>query len=94
MSQHSGDAYTNDALRDYLGDIFVPQIGSAIQKYINDNHISLNSFIGMNDLQLREVSRALCKEVVNIFDEYGLVIVEVASCESILGKMIVEPVDA
>ncbi|MBO5041870.1 MAG: hypothetical protein J6D87_02800 [Clostridia bacterium] len=94
LSQNSGDAYTNEALRDYLSDIFVPQIGSAIQKYINDNNISLTSFIGMNDLQLREVSRALCKEVVNVFDEYGLVIVEVASCESILGKMVVEPVEA
>ncbi len=94
LSHYSGDAYTNEALRDYLGDIFVPQIGSAIQKYINDNHISLNTFIGMNDLQLREVSRAICKEVINVFDEYGLIIVEVASSESILGKMLVEPVDA
>ena len=90
LSQLTSDNFTNDNLRDFLGEVFVPQIGSAIQKYINENNIALASFIGMSDDQLREVSRKICKEVINVFDKYGLIIVEVASCESILSKLIVE----
>lgn len=91
LSQITTDSFTNENLRDFLSDIFVVQIGSAIQKYIDKNRISLESFIGMNDLQLREVSRDLCREVINVFNNYGLVIVEIASCETILSKIVVEP---
>ena len=87
LSQHSSDAYTYEDLRKKLGDAFIPKIGNAIQNYVDENKVSLNSFVGLNDRELQAISAAVCKKIINVFDEYGIVIVESASCDCLLKKV-------
>jgi len=89
LSQHSNEAYTYENLRTKLGDAFIPKIGAAIQDYVDENKVSLASFVGLNDKELQAISSTVCKKIINVFDEYGIVIVESASCDSVIKKVFV-----
>ena len=94
LSQFSGEAFTYENLRDKLLNAFLPKINDAVQNYINANRVSLTDFIGMNGQQLKAISNALCSNMINVFDEYGVVIVESSSKDCILSKIFVLSNDA
>jgi hypothetical protein len=84
LSQGNAGMYNTEALRDFLCEAFVMQIGAKIQEYIEEKGRSLDNYVGLQPSEILKISEDLCPKIKDIFAEYGLTIVVKASSSSIL----------
>ena len=84
LSQGNAGLYNTEALRDFLCEAFVMQIGARIQHYIEEKGASLDNYVGLQPSEILKISEDLCPKMKDVFAEYGLTIVTKASSSSIL----------
>ena len=92
LTQRNAELFNTEALRDFLREAFIIQIGARIQKYIEKNGRTLSNYVGLQPSEILEISKELCPEVSDIFGSYGLTIVKQSSAGSILQGLMVEKV--
>jgi len=93
LSQVSPDKMDVEALRDKLAAAFLNRIGAEIQSCLEELKRPLGTLIGLQPGELTKISEAIYPRIKNIFDVYGLTIVEESSKGSILEKIFVNPVE-
>ena len=84
LTQRNADLFNAEALRDFLCEAFIMQIGAKIQQYMEEKHRSLENYVGIMPSEILQISQDLCPKMKDIFGHYGLTIVEEASSGSIL----------
>ena len=84
LTQRNAELFNAEALRDFLCEAFIMQIGAKIQQYMEDKHRSLENYVGIMPNEILQISQDLCPKMKDIFGHYGLTIVEEASSNSIL----------
>ena len=87
LTQRNAELFNAEALRDFLCEAFVMQIGAKIQQYMEEKHRSLENYVGIMPSEILQISHDLCPQMKNIFGAYGLTIVEESSCNSILAGL-------
>ena len=92
LTQRNADLFNTEALRDFLRDAFIMQIGAKIQEYIEKSGKSLQNYVGLQPSEILNVSKDICPTLANIFDIYGLTIRQEVSSNSILRGLIVREV--
>ena len=93
LTQRNAELFTAEALRDFLREAFIVQIGARIQKYIELNGRTLSNYVGLQPSEILAISKDIFPDICNIFSAYGLSIVKESSAGSILQGLIVEKVD-
>ena len=84
LTQRNADLFNAEALRDFLCEAFIMQIGAKIQDYIEEKGRSLEHYVGLMPAEILKISEELCPKMKDIFGQYGLSIVGEASANSIL----------
>ena len=84
LTQRNAELFNAEALRDFLCEAFIMQIGAKIQEYIEEKGRSLENYVGLMPAEILKISEELCPKMKGIFGQYGLTIVEEASANSIL----------
>ena len=84
LTQRNAELFTAEALRDFLCEAFIMQIGAKIQEYIEEKGRSLENYVGLMPGEILKISEELCPKMKDIFGQYGLTIVAAASANSIL----------
>lgn len=84
LSQRNAQLFNTEALRDFLCEAFIMQIGAKIQQYMEEKHRSLENYVGIMPSEILQISEDLCPKMKDIFGHYGLTIVEESSSSSIL----------
>ena len=92
LTQRNAEMFNAEALRDFLCEAFIMQVGAKIQQYIESNHRSLENYVGIMPSEILQISKDLCPEMKNIFGAYGLTIVVESSSNSILSGLNVEEI--
>ncbi len=92
LSQGNAGMFNTDALRDFLCEAFIMQIGAKIQAYIEEKGRSLENYVGLQPSEILKISEELCPKMKDVFGEYGLTIVEKASSASILQGLTVNEI--
>jgi hypothetical protein len=69
------------------------QIGSKIEEYIGKSGKSLENYVGLQPSEILSVSQDICPTLANIFDMYGLTVIQEVSSNSILRGLIVREVN-
>ena len=68
------------------------QIGAKIQEYIEKSGKSLENYVGLQPTEILRVSQEICPTLADIFDMYGLTVIQEVSSNSILRGLIVNEV--
>ena len=89
LTQRNADLFNTEALRDFLRDAFIMQIGAKIQQYIENSGKSLENYVGLQPMEILKVSQEICPTLADIFDIYGLTVRQEVSSNSILRGLIV-----
>ena len=84
LTQRNAELFNTEALRDFLAEAFVMQIGAKIQQYMEEKHRSLENYVGLMPSEILQISHDLYPTLKDIFGHYGLTIVEESSSNSIL----------
>ena len=84
LTQRNAELFNTEALRDFLCEAFIMQIGAKIQEYIEEKDLSLENYVGLMPSEILKISEELCPKMKDIFSKYGLTIVSEASANSIL----------
>ena len=84
LTQRNAELFNAEALRDFLCEAFIMQIGAKIQEYMEKEHRSLENYVGIMPSEILKISEDLCPKMKDIFGHYGLTIVEESSSSSIL----------
>ena len=84
LTQRNAELFNAEALRDFLCEAFIMQIGAKIQEYIEEKGRSLENYVGLMPAEILKISEELCPKMKDIFGQYGLSIVGEASANSIL----------
>ncbi|MBE6584879.1 MAG: hypothetical protein E7649_07925 [Ruminococcaceae bacterium] len=84
ISQRNAELFNTEALRDFLCESFVTQIGAKIQEYMEEEKRSLENYVGLMPAEILKISEDLCPKMKDVFGHYGLTIVPEASSSSIL----------
>jgi hypothetical protein len=92
LTQRNAELFNTEALRDFLREAFVIQIGARIQKYIEKNGRTLANYVGLQPSEILAISKEVYPELSDIFASYGLTIVKESSAGSILQGLVVEKV--
>ena len=92
LTQRNAALFDTEALRDFLREAFIMQIGAKIQQYIEESGRSIANYVGLQPSEILKISEELCPKIQDIFSEYGLTIVTKASANSILQGLIVNEV--
>ena len=92
MTQRNAELFNTEALRDFLRDAFIMQIGAKIQEYIEASGKSLENYVGLQPSEILRVSQEICPALANIFDMYGLTVIQEVSSNSIIRGLIVREV--
>ncbi len=90
LSQGNATMFDTEKLRDFLREAFINHIGAKIQEYITQSGRSLDNYVGLMPSEILKISQELCPTMKDIFDEYGLTIVQKSSMGSILSGIEVE----
>ena len=85
----NADLFNTEALRDFLRDAFIMQIGAKIEQYIAKSGKSLQNYVGLSPSEILSVSQDICPTLADIFDMYGLTVIQEVSSNSILRGLIV-----
>ena len=92
LTQRNASLFDAEALRDFLREAFIMQIGAKIQQYIESQHRSLANYVGLMPSEILKISEELCPKMKDIFSEYGLTVVTEASANSILQGLVVNEI--
>lgn len=92
LTQRNAALFDAEALRDFLREAFIMQIGAKIQQYIEEQHRSIANYVGLMPSEILKISEELCPKMKDIFGAYGLTIVTEASANSILQGLVVNEV--
>ena len=92
LTQRNADLFNTEALRDFLRDAFIMQIGAKIEEYINKSGKSLENYVGLTPSEILKVSQEICPTLADMFDIYGLTVRQEVSSSSILRGLIVREV--
>lgn len=84
LTQRNAEMFNAEALRDFLCEAFIMQIGAKIQQYMEEKNRSLENYVGIMPSEILQISQELCPKMKDIFGAYGLTIVEESSSNSIL----------
>ena len=84
LTQRNAELFNAEALRDFLCEAFIMQIGAKIQEYIEEKDRSLENYVGLMPAEILKISEDLCPKMKDIFSKYGLTIVSESSANSIL----------
>ena len=79
-----------EAVRDFLREAFIMNVGTKIEEHINASGRSLANCVALPTSEIKKISEELCPTIKDIFGEYGLSIVVQASSGSILMDLKVE----
>lgn len=93
LTQRNADLFNTEALRDFLRDAFIMQIGAKIEQYITKSGKSLQNYVGLSPSEILSVSQEICPTLADIFDMYGLTVIQEVSSNSILRGLIVREVN-
>ena len=91
-TQRNAALFDAEALRDFLREAFIMQIGARIQHYIEEKNRSIANYVGLMPSEILAISEELCPKMKDIFGAYGLTIVTEASSGSILQGLMVKEV--
>ena len=89
LTQRNAELFNTEALRDFLREAFIMQIGARIQKYIEMSGRPLANYVGLQPTEILKISEELCPTLKDIFASYGLTIVAESSANSILQGLMV-----
>lgn len=89
LTQRNADLFNAEALRDFLREAFIMQIGAKIQDYIESENRSIANYVGLQPSEILKISEELCPKMKDIFNAYGLTIVTESSANSILQGLVV-----
>lgn len=92
LTQRNAALFDAEALRDFLREAFIMQIGAKIQHYIEEKNRSIANYVGLMPSEILAISEELCPKMKDIFGAYGLTIVTEASANSILQGLMVKEV--
>lgn len=92
LTQRNASLFDAEALRDFLREAFIMQIGAKIQQYIEEEQRSIANYVGLMPSEILKISEELCPKMKDIFAAYGLTIVTEASSNSILQGLVVNEV--
>ena len=92
LTQRNAELFNAEALRDFLCEAFIMQIGAKIQEYMEAKHRSLENYVGIMPSEILQISKDLFPEMKDIFGAYGLTIVEESSSNSILSGLEVKEI--
>ena len=92
LTQRNAELFNTEALRDFLREAFVMQIGAKIQQYMNDANRSMSNFVGLQPSEILKISEDLFPKMKEIFGMYGLTITDV-STNSILQGLVINPIE-
>ena len=91
LTQRNAELFTAEALRDFLCEAFIMQIGAKIQEYIEEKGRSLENYVGLMPGEILKISEELCPKMKDIFGIFGLTITDV-SANSILQGLIINEI--
>ncbi len=74
LTNRNASLFDTEALRDFLRDTFIMEIGAAIERYITDQNRPIADFKGLTPSEILAVSKELYPTMKDIFDEYGLTV--------------------
>lgn len=89
LTQRNAELFNTEALRDFLRDAFIMQIGAKIQTYIESSGKSLENYIGLQPAEILKVSQEICPSLADIFAMFGLTVIQEVSSNSIIRGLIV-----
>ena len=92
LTQRNAELFNTDALRAFLSEAFIMQIGAKIQEYVDEKNASLANYVGLQPSEILKISEDLCPKMMDIFGVFGLTIVKEASRNSLLQGLIVREV--
>lgn len=79
LTQRNAEMFTTEALRDFLSDAFVMQIGAKIQEYMTEANRSVAKLEGLTPSEILKVSEGVYAKTKDIFAQFGLTITEISS---------------
>lgn len=74
LSQRNAELFDSEALRDFLRDAFIMEIGAAIERYVTDQNRPITDFKGLTPTEILSVSKELYPIMKDIFKQYGLTV--------------------
>ena len=89
LTARNAELFDTEAVRDFLREAFIMQIGAKIEQYIKESNRSIANYVGLQPSEILKISEELCPKMKDIFGEYGLTIVTKASSNSILQGLVV-----
>ena len=93
LTQRNAESFDTEALRDFLRDAFVMQVGAKIQEYIVERNLPMSNYVGLTPAEILKISADVCPKLSEIFGIYGLSIVKAASENSILQGLVVNKIE-
>ncbi len=92
LTQRNAELFNTEALRDFLREAFVMQIGAKIQQYMTEENRSIANLVGLQPSEILKISEDLFPKMKEIFGMYGLTITDV-SANSILQGLVINPIE-
>ena len=92
LTQRNAELFNAEALRDFLRETFVMQIGAKIQQYMMLENRSIANLVGLQPAEILKISEDLFPEMKDIFGMFGLTITD-ASRNSILQGLIINEME-
>ena len=74
LSHRNANLFDTEALRDFLRDAFIMEIGAAIERYVTDQNRPISDFKGLTPTEILAVSKELYPIMKDIFKQYGLTV--------------------
>jgi len=93
LTQRNAELFNTEALRDFLRDAFIMQVGAKIQEYIEEKNVSIANYVGLQPSEMLKISAEICPKMSGIFGSYGLSIVKESSESSILQGLVVTKIE-
>ena len=93
LTQRNAELFNTEALRDFLREAFVMQIGARIQHYMTEENRSIANLVGLQPSEILKISEDLFPKMKDIFAMFGLTITDV-SANSILQGLVINAIEA
>ena len=92
LSNRDPESFTTEALRDFLREGFIMQIGAKIQQYMEEQTRSFENLVGLQPSEILKISEEIFPKMKDIFAMYGLTITDISK-NSILQGLVVNPIE-
>ena len=90
LTQRNAELFNAEALRDFLREAFVMQIGATIQQYMTEENRSIANLVGLQPSEILKISEDLFPKMKDIFGMFGLTITDVSKSSILQGLIINE----